>query len=545
MKRRGGTAILFSFGLTVALGLASCGTHEIHKSAMMGAQESAPSSTRSLMTDSSATDISLADETPMENGATRETYAPIVENAFMSARSMPRSTFSIDVDAASYSNVRRFITAGSPPPADAVRIEELINYFHYDYPQPSTTHPFSITTDVAQCPWNSDHQLVLIGLQGRSARMESVPPSNLVFLIDVSGSMQSPDKLDLVKKSFRYLVAKLRDEDRVSLVVYAGAAGLVLPPTKGTDRQTILNAIDNLEAGGSTAGGEGIQLAYNAARSAFIENGNNRVILATDGDFNVGISDIGGLERLIEAKRKEGIFLTVLGVGRDNLQDATLEMLADKGNGHYAYLDTEREARKVFETELTSTLFTIAKDVKIQVEFNPSTVLAYRLIGYENRRLANEDFENDAKDAGELGAGHNVTALYEIVPAGASTGGRPDLIVEGTDRQQAATRDNDFTSTQFGNGDILSVKLRYKLPNEETSRLVTGPAVASRREIGEASENLRFAAAVAEWGLLLRNSKHKGNASFDDVLNLARSATGTDIEGYRTEFISLVEQSRM
>lgn len=542
MTSRGGTAILFSIGLTLAL--TSCGNHDLHKQAMPGAQESMPSSTMRVATDSAAGSPMLTDEAIMDNSRSREQYAPIVENAFMSARSMPRSTFSIDVDGASYSNVRRFITSGTMPPADAVRIEELVNYFHYDYPQPSTSHPFSITTDVAQCPWNTDHQVVLIGLQGRSASMANIPPSNLVFLIDVSGSMQSPDRLDLVKKSFRYLVAKLRDEDRVSIVVYAGAAGLVLPPTKGTERTKILDAIDQLEAGGSTAGGEGIQLAYNAARSAFIQNGNNRVILATDGDFNVGISDIGGLERLIEAKRKEGIFLTVLGVGRDNLQDATLEMLADKGNGHYAYLDTEQEARKVFETELTSTLFAIAKDVKIQVEFNPDLVLAYRLIGYENRRLANEDFENDAKDAGELGAGHSVTALYEIVPAGASTGARPDLIIEGTDRQRNESRDRDFNAIRLGPDEILSVKLRYKLPNEETGRLVTGPAVATRRDIGQASENLRFAAAVAEWGLLLRNSKHKANASFDNVLNLARSALGADVEGYRAEFVNLVEQSR-
>lgn len=472
-----------------------------------------------------------------------ETYARTPENPFVNVRASPLSTFSIDVDAASYSNVRRYIEDGTLPPADAVRVEELINYFHYDYPQPTDEHPFSITTDVAACPWSGAHQLVLVGLQGKRGAMEDLPPSNLVFLIDVSGSMQSPDKLPLLKSSFRYLVEKLRDIDKISIVVYAGGAGLVLPPTSGDDRVTILNAIDNLEAGGSTAGGEGIALAYKTALQGFTAGGNNRIILATDGDFNVGVSDYHGLERLIEEKRNMGVFLTVLGLGTGNMQDQTLELLADKGNGHYAYLDDEDEARKVFQTELTATLFTIASDVKVQVEFNPLLVSSYRLIGYDNRRLSNEDFADDHKDAGELGSGHNVTALYEIVPTQAATGDRPDLLTHGADGN-SSERDERMHRSRFQRGELLRVSLRYKPPTGGASRLVAGPAISVSRNIREVSENLRFAAAVAQWGLLLRNSPHKGSASYDGVIALAEGAVGSDTEGYRDEFIELVALCR-
>lgn len=468
-----------------------------------------------------------------------ERYNRIVENEFVKAESEPLSTFSIDVDAAAYSNVRRYITTGSLPPADAVRIEELINYFTYDYPQPTTADPFSITTDVANCPWNDDHQLVLIGLQGKKMAMGELPPSNLVFLIDVSGSMGEPNKLPLVQKSLDLLVDQLREQDHVAIVVYAGAAGLVLPSTSGADKTTIRNAIDNLESGGSTAGGDGIVLAYKVAARNFIPNGNNRVILATDGDFNVGVSDEAGLVRLIEEKRKQGVFLSVIGVGTGNLQDGTMEQLADKGNGHYAYFDDETEAKKVFVNEIGATLFAIAKDVKLQVEFNPELVASYRLIGYENRMLATKDFDDDTKDAGELGAGHSVTALYEIVPRGGQTGRarvQPLLNMKGT-------RDG-FAPVSFSPRQVMAVKLRYKKPEEETSRLIVGPAIAEDRGIDQASGNIRFAAAVAEWGMLLRGSRHKGTASYDDVLRLARSARGADPEGYRNDFLALVDASR-
>ncbi len=461
-----------------------------------------------------------------------ESYARIAENVFLSAALNPLSTFSIDVDRASYSNVRRFINHGQRPPIDAVRIEELINYFHYDYPDPDGEHPFSITTEVTDAPWNPLHKLVRIGIQGERVDTEDLPASNLVFLLDVSGSMQSPDKLPLLKASFRMLVNELRPEDRVAIVVYAGAAGLVLPSTPGDEKETILDAIEALEAGGSTAGGEGIILAYRVAHENHIEGGNNRVILATDGDFNVGASSDAEMVRLIEEKREQGTFLTVLGFGTGNLKDSKMEQLADHGNGNFAYIDNLMEARKVLVTEMGGTLLTIAKDVKIQVEFNPSRVAAYRLIGYENRLLADEDFNDDTKDAGELGAGHSVTALYEVILVGVDS----PYEIRGVDplRYQPAT-----TTSTSDSPELMFVKLRYKEPDGDESRLIEQPALDSS---DVPSIDLRFAAAVAGFGMILRESDYCGDDwTLVDALELARGSTGEDSEGYRAEFVRLVE----
>ncbi len=462
-----------------------------------------------------------------------EEYDKINENEFLDVRQNPLSTFSIDVDNASYSNVRRFIQDGQLPPKDAVRIEELINYFTYDYPQPRNGHPFSITTEMSTCPWNGEHKLLLIGLQGKKIATENLPPSNLVFLLDVSGSMNEPNKLPLVKAAFRLLVAQLREEDKVSIVVYAGRAGVVLPSTYGDDKEEILHAIDQLQAGGSTAGGEGILLAYRIAQENFKKNGNNRVILATDGDFNVGISSDTELERLIEEKRELGIYLSVLGFGTGNYKDSKMEKLADKGNGNYSYIDNLKEARKVFVGQMAGTLFTIAKDVKLQIEFNPAKVKAYRLIGYENRMLAKEDFNNDKKDAGDIGAGHSVTALYEIIPSG----GEIDLPEVDDLKYQDSRINRDAKRTN----EILTVKFRYKPPKESESRLIVHPLEDESTELDETSNNFRWAASVAEFGMLLRDSQFKGSASFRDAFELAQDARGKDREGYRAEFIRLVE----
>jgi Ca-activated chloride channel family protein len=462
-----------------------------------------------------------------------EEYAHIQENPFLSPATAPLSTFSIDVDAASYSNVRRILRDGELPPKDAVRIEELVNYFSYDYAEPRGREPFTVVTEVGDAPWNPQHRLVHIGLQGRSVDAERMPASNLVFLIDVSGSMQSHDKLPLVKSSLRLLVDQLRPRDRVAIVVYAGAAGLVLPSTPGDRKDAIMDAIEGLEAGGSTAGGAGLRLAYATARESLLRGGNNRVILATDGDFNVGVSSEGELVRLVEDERRDGIFLTVLGFGTGNLADARMEALADKGNGNYAYVDDLLEARKVLVSEMGGTLLTIARDVKLQVEFNPARVRAYRLIGYENRLLAAEDFNDDRKDAGELGAGHSVTALYEVVPVGADS----DVQPRGVDALRYQT---PAASSGAHGGELLNVKLRYKEPDGETSRLLAR-AVRDPGRGARTSNDFRFAAAVAEWGMLLRESEHRGRSTADGVLALARGARGEDREGYRAEFIRLVE----
>ena len=476
----------------------------------------------------------LKDETTYD----AEEYNRIEENLFLRASINPLSTFSIDVDTAAYSNLRRFIEQGQLPPKDAVRIEELINYFPYEYPEPEGDRPFSITTELSAAPWNPTHQLVSIGLQGKRLATEELPPSNLVFLLDVSGSMNSPNKLPLLKKAFRMLVDRLSAKDRVAIVVYAGAAGLVLPPTPGNQKDKIIDAIERLEAEGSTAGGKGIQLAYEVARQNFMPEGNNRVILASDGDFNVGISSESELVQLIEDYRDRGVFLSVLGFGMGNLKDAKMEQLADKGNGNYAYIDRPLEAKKVLVKEMGATLHTIAKDVKIQVEFNPAKVLAYRLIGYENRLLRSQDFNDDTKDAGELGAGHSVTALYEIVPVGVQSS------VELQPVDSLRYQQNPALLAAYNSNELMLVKLRYKAPDATESQLIQQPLLDRATKLENASNNFKFAAAVAELGMLLRDSQFKGNASFEQVLQLANQSKGTDLDGYRGEFIELVEKSK-
>lgn len=459
-----------------------------------------------------------------------EEYDFINENGFRNALSNPLSTFSVDVDRASYSNVRRFLTQNQKPYPDAVRVEELINYFDYSYPQPDNGHPFSVTLEVGECPWNKENELVLVGLKGENINEDQIPPNNLVFLIDVSGSMYPSNKLPLLRQAFKYLVNQLRPQDRVAIVVYAGAAGTVLESTPGSQKAKIAGAIDILEAGGSTAGGEGIRLAYKVAQQNYIHGGNNRIILATDGDFNVGVSSSSELVRLIEEKRSTGVYLTILGFGMGNYKDGRMEQLSNAGNGNYAYIDNIMEAKKMFGTELWGTLYTIANDVKIQVEFNPAIVKSYRLIGYENRLLNNEDFNNDKKDAGEIGCGHTVTALYEIVPANAST--------------TAPLIDPlKYTSLSLNkSSDLLSVKVRYKNPGEDTSILLTQSIGHDKHN---ASSNLWFASAVAEFGMLLRDSEFKGSSSFSSTLARAKSSKRNDEFGYKDDFIKMVEMAEM
>jgi Ca-activated chloride channel family protein len=463
-----------------------------------------------------------------------EEYDRIYESRFLLALENPLSTFSIDVDTASYSNVRRFINNNQFPYKDAVRIEEMINYFAYDYPQPLKDHPFSISTEISTCPWNTAHRLIHIGLQGKTLESKKLPPSNLVFLLDVSGSMGQPNKLPLLQKAFRLLVNELDPHDRVSIVVYAGAAGLVLPSTEASKKETIASAIERLSAGGSTAGGAGIKLAYKVAQENYIRNGNNRIILATDGDFNVGVSSTSELVRMIEDYRKKGIFLTILGFGMGNYKDGRMEQLADKGNGNYFYIDNLMEAKKVFVNDMRGTLFTIAKDVKLQLEFNPAKVKAYRLIGYENRMLQKEDFADDTKDAGELGAGHTVTALYEVIPYGSKEE------IPGTD--ELKYQDNKISPKAFKNKEILTLKLRYKEPDAEKSRLIVHPLLDDNVVLARSSDDFKFSAAVAAFGMMLRDSEFKGDASYESILELARDGKGKDLFGYRAEFIQLVER---
>lgn len=465
-----------------------------------------------------------------------EDYDNITENGFHKVINDPLSTFSIDVDAASYSNVRRFLIGGQLPPAGAVRTEELINYFKYNYPQPTDKHPFSITTEMSACPWNNDHKLVMIGLQGKNILVENLPPSNLVFLIDVSGSMMSENKLPLVKSSLKMLTDQLREKDNISIVVYAGSAGLVLPSTSGSDKMKIKTAIDALEAGGSTAGGAGIKLAYKTAKDKFMNKGNNRVILCTDGDFNVGANSDDELVRMIEKERESGIYLTVLGYGMGNYKDNKMQQLADKGNGNHAYIDGINEAKKVLVNEFGGTLFTIAKDVKLQVEFNPAKIAGYRLIGYENRMLKKEDFNNDKKDAGELGSGHTVTALYEIIPVGVKL---PFLKEVDPLKYQKSKEANNGNSKE-----LLTVKFRYKEPTKNNSELIIHPVQNNDVAFNSTSNNFRFAAAVAGFGMLLRESKFKGNTSYSNILQIATGATGNDTEGYRKEFVTLVKKAQ-
>lgn len=464
-----------------------------------------------------------------------EAYDRIKDNPFLSVTHNPLSTFSIDVDTASYSNMRRFLRDDMLPPKDSVRIEEMLNYFSYRYDEPSGEDLFAAKVEVASAPWTTDHRLVQIGLKAKEVAEADRPASNLVFLLDVSGSMQPVNKLPLLQKAFRLLVEKLRGKDRVAIVVYAGASGLVLPPTSGDRKEKILQALDNLRAGGSTNGGSGIQLAYQTAVSHFTPDGINRVILATDGDFNIGITDQGNLIRLVEEQAKSGVFLSVLGFGTGNVKDSTMEKLADKGNGHYAYIDRISEARKVLVEEMGSTLMTVAKDVKIQIEFNPARASAYRLIGYENRLLRAEDFNDDTKDAGEIGAGHTVTALYEVVPVGVP------MQLPSVDPLKYTSPIQSSSSSS--SDELVTVKLRYKRPDGQTSQLMEHAVEDSGQGYEQASPDFRFTAAVASFGMILRESPHRGSSSFEQVLELARGALGTDWGGYREEFMALVRKA--
>ncbi|HEY9364191.1 MAG TPA: von Willebrand factor type A domain-containing protein [Chitinophagaceae bacterium] len=465
-----------------------------------------------------------------------EDYDHITENGFKKVSDNPLSTFSIDVDAASYSNVRRFLQNNQLPPAGAVRTEEMINYFKYQYPQPTGNDPFSINTELSDCPWNSQNKLLLIGLQGKNIPVDKLPSSNLVFLIDVSGSMMDENKLPLVKASMKMLTDQLRENDRISIVVYAGRAGVALPATDGSDKMKIKTAIDALEAGGSTAGGEGIQMAYKIAQQNFMKEGNNRIILCTDGDFNVGASSDDALVRMIEQERNKGIYLTVLGYGMGNYKDNKMQQLADKGNGNHAYIDGLSEAKKVLVNEFGGTLFTIAKDVKLQLEFNNALVAGYRLIGYENRMLDKEDFNDDKKDAGELGSGHTVTALYEIIPIGVKS---PFLKHVDPLKYQ----DNKKKKASSFSGEIVTIKFRYKAPDGNESKLIVHSVNNESIPFKNVSDNFSFAASVAGFAMLLRNSEYKENAKYSMVLHMAGTSLGKDEEGYRKEFISLVKKA--
>lgn len=477
--------------------------------------------------------VATTDEIPEENisDPNTESYAGLEENPFESPQKSPLSTFSIDVDNASYTNIRRFINEGQKVPKDAVRVEEMMNFFKYNYPQPEGQHPFSINTELSDSPWNKNAQLLKIGLQGKNIPMTNLPASNLVFLIDVSGSMNDANKLPLLKESMKILVKELRPKDKVSIVVYAGSAGVVLSPTSGDHKDEIMEAFDDLSAGGSTAGGEGIELAYKLAQENFIKEGNNRVVIATDGDFNVGASTDDDMEKLIEEKRKSGVFLTVLGFGMGNYKDSKMEILADKGNGNYAYIDNIQEANRFLGKEFKGFMFAIAKDVKIQIEFNPKHVQAYRLIGYENRRLKDEDFKNDAVDAGELGSGHTVTALYEIIPTGVES----NYTTSALKYTKVKKEDSDFTD------ELATIKFRYKKPDGDKSIEMVNVIENKKVALANSSSDFKFTTAVAWFGLKLRDSKFISNSSSSDIKRLAKSGLSNDDEGYRAEFVRLVD----
>ncbi|MTH17062.1 DUF3520 domain-containing protein [Flavobacterium sp. LC2016-01] len=484
--------------------------------------------------DSTAIAVTTTDLAEEENyipDPNTESYAGLEENPFESPLKEPLSTFSIDVDNASYTNIRRFINEGQKVPKDAVRVEEMINFFKYKYPQPDGQHPFAINTEYSDCPWNKNSRLLKIGLQGKDVPMANLPATNLVFLVDVSGSMDEPNKLPLLKESMKILVKELRSTDRVSIVVYAGSAGVVLEPTSGENKEDIMDAFDDLHAGGSTAGGEGIELAYKLAQENFIKGGNNRVVIATDGDFNVGASTDDDMLKLIEEKRESGVFLTVLGFGMGNYKDSKMEILADKGNGNYAYIDNVQEANRFLGKEFKGSMFAIAKDVKIQIEFNPKHVQAYRLIGYENRKLKAEDFKNDKIDAGELGSGHSVTALYEIIPAGVESDYVPS--------------DLKYTKTQKIDGnysdELATVKFRYKKPDGDTSIEIINTIADRKINLENSSPDFKFTTAVSWFGLKLRESKYIANSSSSDIKKLAKSGLQNDEDGYRSEFVRLVE----
>ena len=469
-----------------------------------------------------------------------EEYNEFAANRFLLALDKPLSTFSIDVDNAAYSNVRRFINQGTLPPVDAIRTEEFLNYFAYDYPAPRGNDPVSITTEVSYAPWNTQHKLVHIGIKAKEIATENLPASNLVFLIDVSGSMDFSNKLPLLKSSLKLLVKQLRPQDRVAIVTYANQTKEVLTSTPGSNKAKILAAIDGLYASGGTAGGDGIQRAYRIAENNFIKGGNNRIILATDGDFNIGISSPKELEKMIETKRATGIYLTVLGFGMGNYKDNRMQVLAEKGNGNHAYIDNLTEAKKVLVNEFGGTLFTVAKDVKIQVEFNPAKVQAYRLIGYESRLLEAKDFNDDTKDAGEMGAGHSVTALYEIIPVGVKSNFAPTI-----DPLKYQKTGKDEKKALTDSPELLTVKLRYKQPNSHKSSKMEVAVIDKDTPIKKSSENFRFSAAVAGFGMLLQNSDYKNDFTFDNVIDLAKQATNYDPEGYRKEFIRLVESAAL
>lgn len=480
-------------------------------------------------------------QAPKHPEANAEQYQRIVENPFLGPLDSPLSTFSIDVDTASYANTRRFFNSGKRPPPDAVRIEELINYFNYDDPEPEDDTPFAVATEVAACPWTPENRIVRIGLQAKRIDQKDVPPRNLVFLIDVSGSMSSSKKLQLLQSALPLLVEQLRPEDRLGIVAYAGRAGVVLEPTEGTDQDKILKAIAGLRSGGSTHGSQGIQRAYEMARKQFDPEGINRVILATDGDFNVGLTG-GDLTRLIEKERKSGVFLSVLGFGTGNINDRQMEELSNKGNGNYAYIDSMKEATKVLVEDVGGTLYAVAKDVKIQVEFNPATVASYRLIGYENRKMAAQDFHDDKKDAGEIGAGHSVTALYEIVPATERKPAAAELPpLKYQNARQAKDAKNAKDANDANDKELLTVNLRYKQPDEDKSQLLSVAVGTDKTAWQDASENLRFASAVAGFGMILRGSVHKGAADWKLVRELAGTAIGDDKAGHRAEFLELID----
>ncbi|KQR91108.1 hypothetical protein ASG01_14590 [Chryseobacterium sp. Leaf180] len=464
-----------------------------------------------------------------------EEYDAFVENPFELTKNQSVSTFSIDVDKAAYSNIRRMINHGEYVNKNAVRIEEMINYFKYDYPQPKNNQPFSINTEYSDSPWNSKHKLLKIGLQGKELPMEKLPNSNFVFLIDVSGSMNEPNKLPLLKSSFKVLLDQLRPTDKVGIVVYAGSAGMILPPTSAQEKNKIIEALDKLQAGGSTAGGQGIELAYKLAQENFIKGGNNRVIIATDGDFNVGTSSTDDLQTLIEEKRNSGVFLTCLGFGMGNFKDNRMETLSNKGNGNYAYIDNMQQANKFLRKEFAGSMYAIAKDVKIQIEFNPKYVKSYRLIGYENRKLKNEDFTNDKIDAGELGSGHTVTALYEVIP----TDVKSEFLPKESDLKYTKnTNDENF------NDELATVKFRYKRPDGDTSSEIFQVVKNSDESFSSASNDFRFASAVAWFGLVLRNSDLIKNKDLKEVEKLAKKGRGNDEDGYRAEFLRLIEAYR-
>ena len=474
-----------------------------------------------------------------------EDYASVNENRFMDPNEEPLSTFSVDVDRASYANVRRFINQGTLPPADAVRIEEMINYFNYNYSEPDDGHPFAIHHEVATCPWNEQHYLMKVALQGKRMKKDNLPPSNLVFLLDVSGSMNARNKLPLLKSALKMLVNELREEDKVSIVVYAGAAGVVLEPTSGKNKTKIVNALEQLNAGGSTAGGAGLKLAYRLANENLLKEGNNRIILATDGDFNVGVSSNSEMEKLIGSERNKGIFITVAGFGMGNYKDSKMEIIADKGNGNYLYIDNIQEARKAMVEEFGGTLYTIAKDVKFQLEFNPMHVAGYRLIGYENRMLNAEDFNDDKKDAGEIGAGHTVTALYEIIPVGAKDA---DSYLAQVDDLKYQRKKEDKKKVEHKNkytDELLTLKLRYKQPDATSSIKLVKTVKNKVSAYEKASTNFKFAASVAAWGMKLKNSDYIENISYPKIIRWAKASRSTDEEGYRAEMIRLMESAEV